>query len=152
MPTLTPNGGVDHRVAVAAQHVLALEGVQLAVTGDGAVGLAEDVGIVEPAVRGAFDQADADRHVEFARQRQRLQRRGAVGNRLGQRLDLRPIEVAHVPVAGDAHLGKGEDLDARRGGLARQALDDREVVGLVVGAVVELRRSQLQLHRFPLSR
>jgi hypothetical protein len=44
---------------------------------------------------------------------------------------------------------KGEDFNTRGSGFERKTLDDGKVVGLVVGAVMELHCSQLEPHLDP---
>ena len=117
--------------------------------GERPVWLAEDVGVEQPAVVGALDQADADRHVELAGERHRFHGGGAVRDGFGERTELLPTQIAHMPVAGDAHLGKGEDFNTRGSGFERKTLDDGKVVGLVVGAVMELHCPQLEPHLDP---
>src|SRR5579871_3770600 len=94
---------VDHRVAIAALYVLVLEGVQFAMPSERPVRLAEDVGVEQPAIVGALDHAYADGHVELVGERHRFHNGIALRNGFGERVELLPTQVAHMPVAGDAH-------------------------------------------------
>ena len=65
-------------------------------------------------------------------------------------IDVLTAEVPDMPIAGDAHLRKGEDPHAPLGRFADKSLDDGEVMGLVIGAVLELHAAATKLgHGIP---
>ena len=129
---------VEHGVAVAGGDVRMLEDVQLAVHRPAPVGHGEHVAVVDAPVVAALDEAGADAELVLARQPQQLLRARPVGHGLGQQLERLARELAHVPVAREAHLGTGEDLGARMLGLHREVAHAAEVVGFVAGCVLEL--------------
>ena len=74
-------------------------------------------------------------------------RRRPVEDGLGERGERVAVEVTKMPVAGNAALGKGDELDAAAGGLGNEAADLLEVRLLVRGRVLELdRRNTDVLH------
>src|SRR2546428_6594792 len=75
----------------------------------------------------------------IARQTQQLLRARPVDG-LRERLERGARELAHVPVAREAHLGECDDLRARAGGLGHKVPDAAEVVRLVARSVLKLDR------------
>ncbi len=107
---------------------------------DLAVRQRDDIRVVEAAILALLDQPRADGKPKAVREtRQGLN--GWTGrNRLGERLDRAPLEVAHMPVAGHAHLGERDDQGAAARSVLRERLDHGEVVRLVAGSMLKLRR------------
>ncbi|MNI38920.1 hypothetical protein D3C73_930810 [compost metagenome] len=139
-----PPWGVKHGEAVAAGYRRVLKGVQFSVYVKLAVGQANRVGIVIFAVFTLFDEPNTDRHVVALRQRTNTRQRRAGGNRFRQRANFAGAEVSHVPIAGNAHLREGQHLDLFGGGASDKALDHRQVVIFIVGAMLELHRRGAQ--------
>lgn len=142
-PTRTP-GGIEHRVAVAAGDSRVFEGVQFTVHMQLAVRQTNGIGVVATAVVAQLDQPDADRHVVTLRQRANARQRRAARDRLRQRAHLGVGQMAHVPIAGDAHFREGQQLYLLLGRLRDKAFHGRQVVILIVGAVLELHRGGAQ--------
>ena len=82
-------GQIEHRERVAADDVLALEGMELAVDGEAAVGERDEVAVVQRTARRPLDQPDTDGHAGGGRPAEHELGGRAVGDRFGQRLDRR---------------------------------------------------------------
>src|SRR5439155_25346930 len=116
-----------------------LEHVQLTVEALSPIRHGDDVGVVDLSLGRALEEPGADRHPVLPGQAQELLRTRSV-DRLRERLERRTRELAHVPVAREAHLGECDDLHARAGGLAYEVPDAAEIVRLVAGRVLKLDR------------
>src|SRR5262245_24479266 len=129
---------LEDGVAITTMDVLMLKGVELAMRMHGAVRLAHLVAVEEPTVVAALDQPNADRHPERARKARHRLHGWPLGYTLSQHLEVIPVKITHMPIAGDAHLRKDQDLHALRCRLPGKGLDDGKVVSLVIRVVAKL--------------
>ena len=115
-----------------------LEYVQLAVHCPRPIRHGDQVGIVDAPVGPALEQPRADGHPVLPRELHEVLGARTVRNRLGERLERLARELAHMPVAREAHLGERDDLHARADGLRHEVSDAPEVVRLVARGVLKL--------------
>src|SRR5438477_12934043 len=124
-----------------------LEHVQLAVEALSPIRHGDDVGVVDLSLGRALEQPGADGHPVLPGKALELLGARSV-DRLRERLERRTRELAHVPVAREAHLGECDDLHARVGGLANEVPDAAEIVRLVARRVLKLDRGHTDVaHR-----
>src|SRR5437762_7108685 len=116
-----------------------LEHVQLAVHGPRPIRHRDHIGVIDGPVGRALEQPGADGQPVLPGQALELLGARSV-DRLRERLERRTRELAHVPVAREAHLGECDDLHARAGGLAYEVPDAAEIVRLVARRVLKLDR------------
>ena len=131
---------VEHRVPVAIGEKLTHELVQLAMERPCAVRHGDDVAVVQVVIVSALDQAGSDRHPVLRREAQELLRARSIRDRFGETLDLLARELPRVPVAGEAHLWKSDDLDIRSSRFGDEVMHSPEIVRLVTRGVLELDR------------
>src|SRR5581483_9261728 len=122
-PRAEPPWQIEHRVALAAADRRVLEGLQLAMTMDGAIGKRNDVGVMEGSRGGAFDPAGANRDPVPPRQLAQALCARAGGNRLRQRPQLLQRQVADEPVAAYTAFGEYNERGSLRGGLGDELFD-----------------------------
>ena len=125
------------------------KGVQLAVDMPLAIRHTNDVGVIQAIVTRSFNQPYANRHLITLRQAGNSRQGRTVVNGLGQRAYLLGAEIDNVPVAGNAHFGKGQNAGPFAGCLMNKAFHNAQVIGLIISAVAELYRSHLEfvVHR-----
>jgi hypothetical protein len=114
-----------------------LKRVKLAMKADRPVGQANRVGIEEATINPPFEEANADEHFVFAREVTH-RRDGPPLHWLRKGLKAGSIKISHMPISGDAHLRKCENLGATDLCALGHVRDYREVVNLVAGAVLKL--------------
>ena len=131
-------GGIKHRKAFAAADRRMLKGVQLAMGMQRTVRHAGHVGVIEPAICGTFDQPRTNQHLMFDRQRANKGYRRAGFHRFRQRFNACNAELRHMPVAGDTHFRKNEDLHAFDGGLPDEFLHHQQVIFLITCLMLKL--------------
>ena len=112
--------------------------MQLTVAGRPSIRHGYDVGVVEQAVVAPLDQPGTEAQVVVYGEVQEGLRRRARRHGLGQGVDGLPREIAHVPVAGEAHLRESNHVYVLRGGLFHEDLDGVQIGGLIARRMLEL--------------
>jgi hypothetical protein len=133
--------GVEDGVLVSGPQVRAHEGVELSMARPASVRHGDQIRVEQLPIPRTLDQPRTDRHPMRTGKLEQRSGRGAVGNGFRQRLQFFARKLAEVPVAGDTHLGKGENFHTASGCILHEVADSTEVVLLVTGRMLELYSS-----------